>query len=810
MSRASPELVKNERKTSGGPGVDNTESSRGTGAKSSVGSDEYEAEIRWTTHGVAHIRGSSLANVSFGQAYAIASDHLPIIADQLVKTRSERALHFGRGENDRHVNSDFGYLAMGVTPWAERMQQTQPDRILEAVDAYAAGLNRWLRDAGRDGLPEWCRDAEWISPIEAIDLFRLYADMALMASGRNLAEFVGAAQPPGSPPSVTPDGPLVPDDRPGSNGWALGGDVTENGRGMVVANPHFPWYGDGRFWECHLTVPGEMDVYGVSLIGAPGVHIGFNRDVAWTHTFSNGKRFNFYSLTLDPSDPTRYEYGDETRSMTSRAESIEVRSSDGSTEQLERTLYASHYGPMLAVPMLGWSAGLAFSLADINNGNDRFLAQFLDMDVADSVGSLRDSIRSHQGLPWVNVIAADRHGDAWYADPSPTPRLTPEAEAAFDVAVETDPITMLFYSQRVAILDGSNPANEWVTQSNSAAKGMVPIEDLPELHTRTTVFNSNDPYWVPHPTITLDRGPVLCGLYGRALSPRTRMNAAVLASEAPTGPTGPDLRWTRSDLERALLDNRSLLAEQLLDGVVQRCRDSGDATLERAAGILQSWDRAFDVSSVGAVLWREFLGSFSEADLRSGGPLFAVPFDVADPVRTPRGLADPPASGGDPVHAAMWAALDILDSAAVPHDAALGDVQYIDRSGQRIPLHGANEVEGIVNVVAPMGAFAGSDLLPRPDSGTPIPGRTERTGLTSAGYPITYGASTVMIVGFDAEGPLGRGLLTYGQSGDPSSVHHVDQMIEFSAKRLRPLLFHEADIAGDPNLRSLTVSEPVG
>ena len=32
------------------------------------------------------------------------------------------------------------------------------------------------------------------------------------------------------------------------------------------------------------------------------------------------------------------------------------------------------------------------------------------------------------------------------------------------------------------------------------------------------------------------------------------------------------------------------------------------------ADILQRWDRAFDLDSVGAVLWREFLGGFSGDD----------------------------------------------------------------------------------------------------------------------------------------------------------------------------------------------------
>lgn len=770
-----------------------------------AGTAHYEAEIRRTTHGVAHIRGASLPDVVFGQAYAIAADHLPTIADQLLKTRSERALHFGRGENDCHLNSDLGYLAMGVTPWARRMLDTQPDHLVAVVEAYAAGLNRWLADNGTAALPEWCRDAAWIRRVDALDLFRLFADMALMASGRNVAEFLGAAQPPGSPPVSHPGGPLIPDGGPGSNGWALGGDVTDGGRGMVVANPHFPWYGDGRFWECHLTVPGELDVYGVSLVGAPGVHIGFNRDVAWTHTFSAGHRFNFYSLTLDPDDPTRYRYGNESRAMSSTPFTVAVRSSDGSVEHVERTMWRSHYGPMLDVPLLGWSEAMGFSLADVNSGNDRFLAQFLAMDAATGIEDLREKVRTHQGLPWVNMIAADRHGEVWYADPSPTPRLSASAEAAFEQASTSDPITMLFLSQRVALLDGSNPENEWVEDPRSGLRGAVPAEDLPELRTRTVAFNSNDPYWVPHPTLRLPRGPVFCGLYGRPLSPRTRMNATVLAGEAPSGPTGPDGRWTLSDLERALLDNRSLLAEQLLDDVIARCNSSGDDTLLRAGKVLDGWDRAFDLDSTGAVLWREFLASFDEATLRGGGSLFAVPFDVGDPVRSPRRLAPAPAEGTDPVHTAMWSALDVLDGVGIAPDCRLGDVQYIERSGERIPLHGANEVEGIVNVVTPVGAMARSDLEPPAPVGAPVPGRSERTGLRSDGYRITYGASTLMVVGFDVDGPVARGLLTYGQSGDPASPHHADQMREFSAKRLRPLLFHDRDIAADPELETTVV-----
>ncbi len=778
-----------------------------------VGTHRYTAEIRRTTHGVAHIRGASIPDVVFGQGYACAADHLPTIADQVLKVRSERARFFGRGEGDRHLNSDLGYLALDVASWAERMAATQPPEVVAVVEAYGAGINRWLEEHGTAALPEWCRDAEWVRPVSTLDLFGLFADAALMASGRNLAQFLGSARAPGATddPTSTPTDPLVPDDRPGSNGWALGRAVTDNGRGIVVANPHFPWYGDGRFWECHLTVPGELDVYGVSLVGAPAVHIGFNRDVAWTHTFSAGHRFVVYQLDLVPGDPTSYRYGDEVRSMTSRNVSVAVLGDDDTIGSVHRTLWSTHHGPMVDIPLLGWSETAGFALRDVNDGNDRFLGQYLAMDRATSVGDLRAAVHEHQGLPWVNVIAADRHGDVWYCDASPTPNLSDEVSHAFDRAVDEDPLTALFFSQRVALLNGSDPATEWI-DDGARQPGAVPPDRLPELTTDTVAFNSNDPYWVAHPELRVDRGPVLAGLYGRPLSPRTRMNATVLSGAAPTGPSGPEGRWTRDDLERALLDNRSLLAEQLLDGVVDRCRSAG--VVERGssafdlgaiADLLAGWDRAFDLTSVGAVVWREFLGGFSNDDLRKAGPLYAEPFDPERATLTPSGLAPAPESGTDPIVTRMVDALVALDRAGVAYDAVLGDVQYVDRSGERIALHGANEVEGIINVVAPYGAFQRSDLEPEVPAGDPIPGRTEVTGLRVGGYPITYGASTLMVVGFDDDGPVGRGLLTYGQSGDAASEHHADQMREFSAKRLRPLRFDEDDIVADPEYWTMTL-----
>jgi acyl-homoserine-lactone acylase len=779
-----------------------------------VGDQGYEAEIRWTTHDVPHIRAGDLGGLGFGQGYACAGHHLPTIADQILKVRSERSRFFGRGDADAHVNSDFGYLALGIREHGRQMAQAQTDDINQTVAGYAAGLNHWLEQNGTGALPAWCRDAAWVRPISPDDLFALYADLAIIASGRNLAGFIGSAQPPGG--DASPSSEPLSDGGLGSNGWALGAEATANGRGMVMANPHFPWGGEARFWECHLQIPGDIDVYGAALLGTPGVQIGVNKHVAWTHTFSRGHRFTVYKLDLADDRPTTYRYGDDERELTSTSYEIGVGTDEESTEFVSRTLWSSHYGPMVDLPFLGWSDTNAFTYRDANLGNDRFLPVVADLDRSGNVAEARQALADNGGLLWVNTMVADDTGRCFYIDSSPTPNLTSEAQQVWADATDDDPITALLYANRVALLDGSDPAFEWQDVDGAPRPGLVPFDQLPQVERDDHVFNSNDPYWLAHATEHLDEHSAFHGLFKRPVSPRTRMNATLLNGAGPVTPTGDGGTFTPDDIEAAVFGNHSLVAIELLEGVVERCQAAGSADaggrtidLSDACRILSAWDGRFELDSVGAVLWREFLASFPEEAVRNGGPLYETDWDPDAPITTPTGLTSAPdgkaGTGGDPLAIGLAAAVAALEQAGLTIDTPLGEAQFVERGGERIPLHGANEIEGIANVVAPLGALARSDLEPAADELPAIPGRTERTGLRVGGYPIIYGASFVMTAWFEDDGPRARGLLAYGQSGDPESEHHVNQVRAFSQKEFRDFLLTDDQINSDPDLRTETI-----
>ena len=773
-----------------------------------VGDQNLEATIIWTDFGVPHISAGSWGSLGFGQGYAAAGDHMATIADSLVKVRGTRSEYHGPGEGNCHLLSDIGYAVFDLGSIAASAMATQPDWIVELVDGYAAGINEWL-GGHRDQLPEWCLDTPWVREVTCEDLFTIYADLAIIASGRNFARMVGSARPPGSTEREIPHQSTFSDQPPlASNGWAIGGDRTASGRGMVVANPHFPWYGEARFWENHLTIPGTYDCYGASLVGTPGIQLGFNSDLAWTHTFSRGHRFCVYGLDLDSSSPTSYRFGSEVREMTSVEVSVEVAGTDHDqdpdTVTVER--FASHHGPIVDLPILGWSESKAFALRDANLGNDRFLGQFLAMGSSMSVRELADSQRRIEGVPWVNTLAADSTGEAYYADTSTTPALSEQAKWDFVASLETDIVAALLFEQRAALLDGSNPSHDWIEVEGAVSLGLEPTTALPSVFTRRELLNANDPYWFVNERDLLDEATPMAGLYRSPLSARTKTNAWLLSEEGPLTETGDPNQLTAKRLVDVLFANRSVMVELLIDQVIDRlwnapklskAEPAGDSETDFAAlaDVLRDWDRRFDTESVGAILWREIIGSFKDSDIRDAGGLFSDPFDPASPLAGPTDLTVPDSPSDDAILEAARAAIAALEAAGLDLETPLGQAQYVDRADRRWPMHGGGEADGVANIVMSYGGLERDDTEPPPDLGEGIESRSDRSGLRVGGYPITYGSSFIMAVEFTDDGPVAEALCVYGQSGDPASPHHVDQLELYRSKVLRPCHFTQDQIA---------------
>ncbi|GIH19286.1 penicillin acylase family protein [Rugosimonospora africana] len=772
-------------------------------ADESANSTGYAAVIRRTSYGIPHITGSTLANVMFGQGWAYAEDRFCDLDDQVIKVRSQRSRWFGPGADGANIATDLGYREIDIMGLATAQLARLSTEESQVIEGYVAGYNGYLAKVGAANVPGWCAGAPWITPITDVDVLAYQRDVALLGSGQNFLAAMAAASPPGSA-APTVGGTLVEqgvrnalaqeagDGALGSNGWALGSQKSTTGKGALVANPHFPWQGNLRFWESQLTVPNQFNVYGGSLGGVPGVQIGFTNNVAWTHTIAAGARYTFYSLNLVPGSPTRYLVDGVPEAMTSKTITIQVNYGSGPVNYTT-TLYQSRYGPIIDLssldPGLGWSTASAMTYRDANIDNDRIMRQWLDIAKAGDVGGIRDAITRDQGIPWVNTIATDSAGHAWYADASQTPDLSPASIAEWE-------------SNPLGILDGSNSANAWVTAPGARSPGLIPFGAQPQLQRGDYVFNANDSHWLANTKQLLTGYSPLQGFEGMPQTVRTRQNVALLEGKFP-GTVDSSGRFSLTGLGTAILSDTTFTSDQLASAVVTACRargstpvvvDGNSVNISPGCSALAAWDRTFDVGSGGAVLWRETIASVLDQypdALTTAGPLWGVSFSPTDPGHTPRGApADPM-----PLLQAMARAILRLRGLGYAPNVKLQTVQYTIKNNVRIPVPGAGESVGIANAVY-FEDDTNTSLEPRMSGGTPLAG----TDLTSAGYVVNFGTSFLATVQFAASGPQARGLLTFGESGSPSSPHYSDQTQLFKTKTLRPMLYTDSAINSDPNL----------
>ena len=751
--------------------VTTTPATSGPPVTSAPDAPGYEATIRRTTDGVPHIIGDSYADVVFGEGYANATDHACTLADQMLKIRGRRAAALGAGDDEANIESDFAWLAIGIDERARHDYESAPAEIVDMFEAYAAGWNSYLDEVGIDGLSGWCAGADWVTPLSSADVYAYARSVSLLASSGAITQFISSAKPPKADETgstaTTVGGLLQPADL-GSNGWALGADAVTGGTGgMLLANPHFPWEGERRFWEVHLTVPGELNIYGAMLIGLPGVGIGFTDEFAWTHTVSAGHRFTAYTLDLDPADPTRYFVDGESRAMTSRRFTVSVRRPNGRMVDRTRTMWSSEYGPIIDFPGFGWTADKTITYRDANIDNDEFAEQYLAMNRAKSFDEFVDAHRRDQGVPLFNTIAVSRDGRAWYADTSATPKLSRRAERLYRQRLVEDPITAIAADNGAVLLDGSNSVYQWEEVEGSRDPGLVPFDEMPMVERTDYVFNANDSFWMPHATEMLEGGySILHGAQRTERSLRTRENAIVLSGGRADTPAGRDRTFTSEELRTAALANHASSERFLLDGVVRSCRgmtvqvpeltgDDGSVALpatsvdlQPGCDVLAGWDGRFDLDSRGAVLWREFLTSWRRDHEGSLDDIWRVPFDADDPVETPRAVGDSTSGAPGAVVIALARATQTLDKAGYPLDVTLGETQYALRASPRIAINGGYGGEGVTNVVGYADPSGTSE--PMRDPGEPIvPGSTLRPD----GYPVDNGTSFLMAVDFTAGDP---------------------------------------------------------
>src|SRR5215468_4005175 len=444
------------------------------------GAGPLTAQIRYTTGGIPHILAHNWADLGFGYGYAFAKDNICTMANGYITVEAQRSRYFGpdgsyigTGGLENNLESDFYFQQIIDSHIVQHLEQgLNPDQR-QTEEGYVKGYNSYLAHVGgAKGVPDpTCRGKSWVKPITLFDSYlRVYQLMLLLSSDKVIRGIAEAAPPTaaqaGQPAAASPARTArelaaawrAHTSTVGSNAVAIGSAGTRDHRGLLLANPHFPWTGTERFYQAQLTIPGKINVTGASLYGVPLITVGHNENVAWSHTVSTAFRFTPFQLTLVKGHPTEYLQDGKAVAMTPRRVTIMAKQPDGSLAPVHHTFWWTRYGPMfnnLEGIDLPWGTSQAFAFADVNAGNlARAVNTWFGIDRAASTQQVLSILQKYQGIPWVNTIVSDRQGLALYADIGAIPHVT-NAEAN---ACDTPLGKITFSALGLPILDGAKTA----------------------------------------------------------------------------------------------------------------------------------------------------------------------------------------------------------------------------------------------------------------------------------------------------------------------------------------------------------------
>ena len=584
----------------------------------SLGAD---VRIIYDDRGVPHIFATSIDDATRALGFVVARDRLfqmelatRAAAGRLTELAGERALEVDRAQR-----------SLGL-PWGAERKLAAADTSStgwRAIRAYAEGVNAWIGSMRVEDVPlEYhllgLRPSRW-EPIQSVHLLNRMAwtlargDLELRM--REVEALVGreaaaALFPRNSPiqEPIVPNGrrearvdivtlpaprlldareanvlgaldglrePMrladatseEPGDALGSNNWAVAPRRTRDGHALLAGDPHLELTLPSIWYEAHLVVPGELDVYGVTIPGSPGIVIGFNRDVAWSFTNVESDVTDYFVEVVDDArHPTRYRLDGAWKPLDTRIETY--RDKRGRVVATDTMLY-THRGPLTREGLLWIST--RWTAHDTTNESDALVRA----GRSHSVDQWLDAMASFF-VPAQNGIVADRSGTIAIRSTGRFPIRAPGARGD-------------------RLQDGSASANDW--------RGALPVSRYP--------FSRNPAqgYLASANQQPVDPRTDSTYLGAHWYSPwrAMRINALLRIDSSVT----PDA------MRRYQTDPGSARAEAFAPAFIAaaaaiRTSGHGDPLLDTAARLLAEWDRRYAKDNQRAVLFESMMSALQD------------------------------------------------------------------------------------------------------------------------------------------------------------------------------------------------------
>lgn len=585
-------------------------------------------EILWDTWGVPHIFAEDNQSLFYAFGWAQIHNHADLILQLYGRARGEAAQYWGSD----FVENDILTHTVGIPEVAQATYDAQNEPFKSYVDAFVAGMNAYA-EANPDAIAD---EMKAVLPVRNTDPLGLsYSNVTItFVSGGA----IGASQ-------VWSSG------QAGSNAWAIAPERSESGHALLVQNPHLPWADVFTWFEAHLVAP-DVNLYGATLVGMPGIEIGFNDYLGWTHTVNTHDGFDLYELTL--TENGGYLLDDAEQAFDVQEKTISILQADGSLAEQSFPTFRSVHGPVIAQNEQGQA--LAVRIVDQST---YMMEQWWQMGTATNLEEFEAAMAGVQ-IPMFNTVYADVDGHIYY-----------------------------LFNGQIPVRD-SGDFNSWSAVQPGDDSSLIwdeyhAYEDLPKVIDPDTGFvqNANEPPWTSTIPPALDIGdfpaytaPQDYYLIDHIFRPQISQQMAA-----------EDASISFDELLAYKHSTHVEVADHVLDDLIAAAQTSDSELAQQAAEVLAAWDGNADAESRGAIL---FLSWFNAYASRTDFDMFAVPFDINDPFNTPSGLANPDGAVAvlDTVAREMMSTYGALD---VPY----GDVMRLRVGDYDFPGNGGSDPSGV-------------------------------------------------------------------------------------------------------------------
>ena len=535
-------------------------------------------------YGIPHIRANNDKDLFFALGYAMAQDRF-FQLDLLRRAgRGELCQLFGRYKLGKYdlLFIDKMMKLLNYKGRAQRGYMNMPEEAKELLDAFSAGINRYLEDAG-DTIPQYhffrTKPEKWMpwDSFICADIFGMTMTSFNFFDEYYYAKFsqeFGAERAKIFLPTYPKDAPIIVEDLPvavntpdmdkfvnmlisfigwaqglGSNNWVVAPEKSTSGYPIISNDPHVPSILLPTFWyHCHLQ-GGSFNVAGLMFPGLPAFGAADNGYIAWALTNACADHIDLFIEKINPQNPNQYLYKGKWQEFKIRKEYIPLKHKKPIEIEIKETVH----GPVLMPEILGFKPKnlkanqiYAIKLVDVDFG--KFLQGYLDMARARNWEEFKKGLKNmSQGPVAWNHIYADKYGNIGYWLSGHIP-IRPDNQ-------------------------GYIPHPGWSGEYDW--KGYVPFEDLPHIFNpkKGYIATANNRNYLPE-------YPYYIGVHYR-LERILRIDGVLRSKE----------KFSVDDMKKLQLDVKVVEAEKIVPILIQDLSRAKDKKCQKALSALKTWQK---------------------------------------------------------------------------------------------------------------------------------------------------------------------------------------------------------------------------